>query len=148
MVLARASLGLPCNLSIGRNGQPDAWLSHLQTLVQGMLGLQNDILGWEQDVHMGNRLNAIQVLIRDGMSASTAFHSVLRFHNELVRVLAVQRFRLGCSTSRCCTFNKTTVQTRPAWDIYVDMIVGFGNAMVNWMLSSGRYQLQTKSPSK
>ena len=128
MVLARAALGLPCDLGTGPDSSSTVWLSQVQYLVQAILGLQNDILGWEKDFQTGNQLNAIQVLIRDGTPASTAFQHVLHTHNQLVRVL------VGCQAPPGALYEQSS------WKTYLNVIFGFGSAMAEWMLSSRRYQ--------
>jgi hypothetical protein len=53
--------------------------------MQAILGLPNDILGWEKDYTADNPRNAVEILIKGGQKTSTAFEDVLTSHNGLVQ---------------------------------------------------------------
>ena len=137
MILARASLGLPCHLSVGPGGG-EAF--DIQALVQVILGLQNDILGWEKDHQTNNLLNSIQVLVRDGIAPDAAFIHAVDSHNLLVRDLT---HRASLTIGRLGTLlpKQEHLLRRRMWAVYIKTVVGFVNAMAEWMLRSRRYQL-------
>ncbi|KAI9777776.1 MAG: hypothetical protein M1839_008571 [Geoglossum umbratile] len=149
MVLVRASLGLPCNLDYGTDRTSDDRIHQVQTLVQSVLGLQNDLLGWEKDHKTKNPLNAVEVLIRDGMEASDAYSEVLQSHNNLMRVLL--------QVAQQLMFSSTEMMQSAGFlghEVYLfamlanlRITVGFGSAMAEWMLSSRRYVAEKKACS-
>lgn len=134
MLLARVSIGLPCDLTIC-----PGIVSEIQTIIQAILGLQNDLLGWQKDFQTDNPLNAVQVLIRDGGSAHTAYKAVLQMHNSLVRTL-VHRANLAFGYSLRRDTQEGKFHDPKAWELYIRVLVNFGNAMAKWMLGSRRYQ--------
>jgi Terpene synthase family 2, C-terminal metal binding len=150
MVLVRASLGLPCNLDYDTDRTSDDRIHQVQTLVQSVLGLQNDLLGWEKDHKTNNPLNAVEVLIRGGMEASDAYSEVIQSHNHLMRVLL--------QVARQLMFSSTKVTHSTgflAHKVYlfaaltnIQIMVGFGSAMAEWMLSSRRYMVQNAQSSE
>ena len=132
MVLARASLGLSPSPTIPLYSCAHQFplITQLQSLTQIILGLQNDILGWEKDHLACNPLNAIAVLIRDGYDATAAFEQVLLAHNDLV----------GRLTKLAGQMKRDVGDWRELGQ-YGRVLSGFGNAMAEWMLCSGRYQV-------
>lgn len=127
MVLARACLGLSCDLELGPNSQPSVWFSHFQGLVQAILGLQRDLVGWEKNRQTNNQLHSILVLIRDGAPAERALTEAFRWHNLLVRTLVTAVKRAG--TCHCDDRPDTGVIFKDRkWSLYVEIAVGFVNA--------------------
>ena len=110
----------------------------MQSHIQTILGLQNDILGWQKDHLTQNPLNAIQVLIRDGRrgDVADAYERVLEMHNALVvRVVEMERElqqQLDGAVDGAAD---------GAVDVYAKVLLGFGNAMAGWMLGSERYRV-------
>ena len=129
MVLVRASLGLPSNLK----DVISPYISWMQVLVQSILGLQNDLLGWQKDHLEGNTLNAVEVLIRDGMPNENAFSETLKAHNAMVRSLLVL-------TEQYLANYTGTIQGSVS--TYIKIIVSFCPAMAGWMDSSMRYHAE------
>ncbi|KAH0559593.1 hypothetical protein GP486_003887 [Trichoglossum hirsutum] len=140
MVLVRASLNLPCNLDYGIDRTRDNRIHQIQTLVQAVLGLQNDLLGWEKDHRTRNPLNAVEVLIRDGVEASDAFSEVLQSHNHLMRVLLRSARQLMISSTEMHGAGFVAHEAYLLASLAnLRITVGFGSAMAEWMLSSKRY---------
>jgi hypothetical protein len=140
MVLVRASLNLPCNLDYGIDRTSDNRIHQIQTLVQAVLGLQNDLLGWEKDHRTQNPLNAVEVLIRDGVEASDAFSEVLQSHNHLMRILLRATRQLIVSSTEMRTADPVAHEAYLFASLAnLRITVGFGSAMAEWMLSSRRY---------
>ena len=129
VVLFRASCSLPTDLS-----RPflstSSTLSQLQLLLQALLGLQNDILGWEKDHRQSNPLNAVEVLISHGMPIAPAFHTVMDAHNDLMRLYVALAAEY---------LNETTGPLKEQAKVYVALLTNCGNAMATWMMSCGRY---------
>ncbi|KAF8467317.1 hypothetical protein BDZ91DRAFT_141473 [Kalaharituber pfeilii] len=108
MVLAKASLRILGNMSpMGNPLSPDYQsfqyrendladdLTRLETTMQCVLGLQNDILGWEKDHKEGLNLNCVQILIAKSRSSNNvvctrALNTAIEAHNQLV-VSAISR---------------------------------------------------------
>ncbi|PUU74539.1 hypothetical protein B9Z19DRAFT_1068132 [Tuber borchii] len=63
-------------------------LAKLECLLQLIMGLQNDIIGWEKDHKTETPLNTIQILIKGGKKPIKALSQVIAMHNELVGHLA------------------------------------------------------------
>ncbi|KAI9764176.1 MAG: hypothetical protein M1840_008658 [Geoglossum simile] len=149
MVLVRASLGLACNLDYDTDRTSDDRIHQVQTLVQSVLGLQNDLLGWEKDHRMKNPLNAVEVLIRGGMEASDAYSEVLQSHNHLMRVLLRVAQQLMFSSTKM--MQNTGFLAHGVYLVAaltnIRIIVGFGSAMAEWMLSSRRYAVENPRSS-
>ena len=91
-----------------------------------ILGLQNDVLGFDKDFATGNPLSAVQLLIRDGMDKKKALGQIVRHHNRLVAdmMAEVDRFE-GTEEERA----------------YVAAASGWPNAMAMWMMSCQRYKV-------
>ncbi|KAI5840521.1 hypothetical protein DFP73DRAFT_633880 [Morchella snyderi] len=174
MILAKASLNL--DLTMSNFGNPlredqtpasnhrrgyDATLAKVERLLQLIMGLQNDILGWEKDFTLSNPLNAIQILILHGATPTTAFADVVETHNELVRQLFhygerawIESLTAGDDTgvpggatvrTNCSSFMTPAPAPRqrlmPDEDVqsYLELIMGFANGMACWMAVSRRY---------
>ncbi|KAG9230052.1 isoprenoid synthase domain-containing protein [Amylocarpus encephaloides] len=129
MVLARAGLGLPTNLDNLFNCPR---INQMQVLVQGITGLQNDILGWQKDHTEKNTMCAVEILIRDGMPLKEAFKQALESHNVVLRALLTLAECGGQPPAG-------------GWDLYVRVLVGFTHAMAMWMLTSKRYRVMTEN---
>ncbi|MCJ1228636.1 hypothetical protein MMC12_005297 [Toensbergia leucococca] len=115
MVLARASLFL----------SPSVPHTALHSTIPLILGLQNDILGWQKDHLASNPLNAVEVLIRDGWEEDSAFACVLEGHNALVRGLSEdEKDKIG-----------------GVHGDYEVLVKGMANAMGEWMLGCERYRV-------
>ena len=123
MVLLRASLGLPSALDTTAY----CHINQMQVLVQAILGLQNDILGWQKDHEEGNALNAVEILIQDGKRPKDAMVQILDAHNDIVQLLLILARPPYLDTT---------------WMTYIRTILSSCNAMAEWMLSSRRYQTQ------
>ncbi|KAI9734611.1 MAG: hypothetical protein M1834_002212 [Cirrosporium novae-zelandiae] len=139
MVLVRADLGLDPRLEMEPKcvpNTPDGSMSQLQFTVACVLGFQNDLLGWEKDHSSGNELNTAEVLIRDGYDMHTAVQALLDAHNHLV--VQIQEMSDAVSSNL-----ETCGNDMMAWQKYMDVIVGFGHGMADWMLSSDRYQIDS-----
>ncbi|KAI5820136.1 hypothetical protein BZA77DRAFT_240289 [Pyronema omphalodes] len=109
LILARTDLGLsPAVSALGNPLSPEyeyilasnddtkvSCLRKVECMLQIIMGLQNDILGWEKDFKQKNPLSAIQVLIANGSKHSSAIGRVVNAHNELVR-RCIQHAQLVC----------------------------------------------------
>lgn len=91
-----------------------------------ILGLQNDLLGFDKDFSSRNPLSAVQLLIRDGMDKKAALLRIVRHHNRLVTEMLteVDRFE-GSEGERD----------------YVAVASGWALGMAQWMLSCQRYKV-------
>ncbi|CAG8953246.1 hypothetical protein HYFRA_00003449 [Hymenoscyphus fraxineus] len=126
MVVARAGLGLPTSLP--NTYRVSSRISQMEVLTQSILGLQNDLLGWQKDHVEGNPMCCVEILIHDGMGLKEAFAETLGAHNELVRALLAFAELGG-------TLNGAS----DGWTTYVKVLVSFCNAMAVWMMVSKRY---------
>ena len=117
LVLLQASFGLPATTET----LVSAPLRNLSLV----LGLQNDILGFDKDFVSGNYLSAVQLLIRDGMEKKKALLRIVNFHNRLVAEMMLGADGLGGSESE-----KNYVAVASSWP----------NAMAQWMVSCERYK--------
>ena len=118
LVLLQASSGLPAcsdTLTVGP-------LENLPLI----LGLQNDILGFDKDFSSGNPLSAVQLLIRDGMEKKKALLRIVGHHNRLVTEMMTEADGFE--------------GTGPEKD-YVTAASRWPNAMALWMLSCERYKV-------
>ncbi|KAK4891167.1 hypothetical protein LTR27_010241 [Elasticomyces elasticus] len=129
MVLFRAQLDLPTDLTVSLASGSEK-LGQLQLLLQAVLGLENDILGWEKDHQEQNPLNAIEVLISGGEHKSGAFHKVLDAHNDLMRVYLALAVEYLAEIE-----GSESAQARR----YLACMGSCGHAMAEWMMSCGRY---------
>jgi len=130
MVLIRASLGLPTTLDIAISPR----IKQIQILVQAVMGLQNDLLGWQKDHTQGNPLNAVEILIRQGFLEEEAFVEVLSAHNDIIHsLLYLSAFK---------SFSVELEFQENPWPRYIRTIVSFCEAMAEWMLSSRRYRTE------
>lgn len=91
-----------------------------------ILGLENDVLGFDKDHTANNPLSAVQLLIRDGWSRKRSLLRIADHHNSLVKelVMARNQFR-GSEVER----------------LYVNTAASWPNAMTEWMLSCERYKV-------
>lgn len=91
-----------------------------------ILGLENDILGFDKDHNANNPLSAVQLLIRDGLIKKRSLLRIADRHNSLVKelVMARNQFR-GSEAER----------------FYVNTAASWPNAMIEWMLSCERYKV-------
>ncbi len=91
-----------------------------------ILGLQNDLLGFDKDFSSGNPLSALQLLIRDGVDKKKALLQILTLHNRLVaEMLAeVEHFE----------------GTENEYD-FVSVASRWPHAMAKWMMSCERYKM-------
>ena len=117
LVLLQASFGLPAT---SQTLLP-APLRNLPLI----LGLQNDILGFDKDFVSGNSLSAVQLLIRDGMEKKKALLRIVSLHNRLVAEMLLEAQGFEGSVSE-----KNYVAAASAWP----------NAMAQWMVSCERYK--------
>ncbi|KAK5735832.1 hypothetical protein LTR17_007844 [Elasticomyces elasticus] len=129
MVLFRAQLDLPTDLTMSLASGSEK-LGQLQLLLQAVLGLENDILGWEKDHQEQNPLNAIEVLISGGEHESGAFHEVLNAQNDLMRV-----YHSLAAEYLAEIEGPEMAQARR----YLACMISCGHAMAEWMMSCGRY---------
>lgn len=115
-------LGASCGLSITSDTLTTGPLVNLPLI----LGLQNDILGFDKDHIVDNPLSAVQLLIRDGWTKKKALMRIVSVHNRLMKemVLAGNLFRGS-----------------KAEEQYVRMAASWPNAMTEWMLSCERYKV-------
>ena len=137
MVLARASLKLPTNLSnhgfllrnrVLRKPVTPNPLEQMEILVQLIMGMENDIFGWEKDHKLDNQLSAIEIPLSQGMNAQQAFTSALQVHNGLVgQLLAVCQYKETNSTKL---------------DTYQKILLGFPYALAAWTSGAKRYQVR------
>jgi hypothetical protein len=125
MVLVRASLGLPATLHIA-----PPCIKQMEVIVQAVMGLQNDLIGWQKDHTEGNQLNAVEVLIRQGYSREEAFAETLSAHNNLVQSLL------------CLSELDSTATNVTYWTMYICTTISFCEAMAEWMLTSRRYRIE------
>ena len=91
-----------------------------------ILGLENDVLGFDKDYATGNPLSAVQLLIRDGMDKQTALLRIVGHHNTLVTEMMAEVNR----------FEGPEAEQR-----YVAVASRWLNAMAKWMLSCQRYKV-------
>jgi hypothetical protein len=130
-VLFRAGLDLPCDMReqlSSSNGN----LARMQLILQSVLGLQNDIIGWEKDHRQSHRLNCIEILIGSDDPPRHAFRAGLDAHNELLMLFLALRQRYLIDIAKRST--NLTAELK-----YVDLLTNFGHAMADWMISCGRY---------
>jgi len=132
-VLFRQTLGLPCTLSVPLVSTPKL-LGQMQTILQAVLGLQNDILGWEKDHKQGHPLNAIEILISHGMPMMDAYQTVTDAHNDLIRILVALRADALNETMRREGSDRGTT--------YVELLINCGHALAEWMMKCRRYVLE------
>ena len=118
LVLLQASFGLPVSSRTLTTGP----LENLPLI----LGLQNDLLGFDKDFATGNPLSAVQLLIRDLMEKKKALVRVVGHHNRLVAEMMAEVDR----------FEGTDAEKG-----YVAAASGWPNAMAKWMLSCQRYKV-------
>lgn len=166
LILSRADLGL--SPTVHRAGNPLetslptslAFLTPLrkvEILLQLIMGLQNDILGWEKDAATENPLSAIQIEIAQGRSARVALTHTVRTHNELVKhcmkyaemvwekpmdaECAYQHKRHGSLST--AGWKSRTAMDNEAENVrrYLQLILGFANGMAMWMAVSKRYMV-------
>ncbi len=122
---------------IGTQKSAKSLVVSFQRRVQAVLGLQNDIVGWEKDRQTNNQLNSVQVLIRDGIPAEVALAQVIQWHNQLVTGLVMEvAFR---AVGPHGGLDVRDGMQHDNWVLYCRIVVGFVNAMAEWMLSSKRY---------
>ena len=90
-----------------------------------ILGIQNDLLGFDKDSVSENPLSTVQLLIREGMDGKAALLRTANFHDRLVAHLM-----------------KKADQTKPAAAVlnYVAAASRWPDAMAQWMLTSPRYK--------
>ncbi|CAZ85945.1 unnamed protein product [Tuber melanosporum] len=102
MIITRASLGLDPTLSPFGNPLAADYqdllltskksnrnnLAKVECLLQLIMGLQNDIIGWEKDHKTKTPLNTVEILIKDGKKPTRALAQVIAIHNKLVEHLA------------------------------------------------------------
>lgn len=119
LVLLQASFGLPASSETLTTGP----LKNLPLI----LGLQNDILGFDKDFSTSNPLSAVQLLIRDGMDKKKALLRIVGHHNRLVTEMVGQVGRFEGSNG--------------AVRDYVVVAVGWPDAMAKWMMSCERYKV-------
>ena len=91
-----------------------------------ILGLQNDLLGFDKDVSSKNPLSAVQLLIRDGMEKREALLRIVGHHNRLVTEM----------TAEADGFEGTDEERE-----YVAAALAWPKAMAMWMLSCQRYKV-------
>ena len=115
-------LGASCGLSVTSDALTIGPLVNLPLI----LGLQNDILGFDKDHIVDNPLSAVQLLIREGFPKKKALTRIVSVHNRLMKemVLAGELFRGS-----------------KAEEEYVNMATSWPNAMTEWMLSCERYKM-------
>lgn len=118
LALLQASFGLPASsesLTIGP-------LRNLPLI----LGLQNDILGFDKDFSSGNPLSAVQLLIRQGMDKKKALLRIVGLHDRLTMEMMVEAEH----------FEGTDAERD-----YVAAASRWPNAMARWMVSGERYKV-------
>ncbi|CAF9907068.1 MAG: hypothetical protein ALECFALPRED_003056 [Alectoria fallacina] len=115
-------LGASCGLSVTSDTLTAGPLTNLPLI----LGLENDILGFDKDHNANNPLSAVQLLIRDGLIKKRSLLRIADRHNSLVKelVMARNQFR-GSEAER----------------FYVNTAASWPNAMIEWMLSCERYKV-------
>ena len=118
LVLLQASSGLPASSGTLTTGP----LQHLPLI----LGLQNDLLGFDKDFATGNPLSAVQLLIRNGMEKKKALLRIVGRHNRLMTEM----------TADADHFEGTDAEKG-----YVAVASAWPNAMAKWMLSCQRYKV-------
>ena len=117
LVLLQASFNLPATSAT----LVAAPLRHLPLI----LGLQNDILGFDKDSVSGNALSAVQLLIRDGVEKKKALLRVVGLHNGLVAEMMSEAEGFGGDEAE-----RKYVAAASAWP----------NAMARWMVGCERYR--------
>lgn len=118
LVLLQASFNLPPS-------SETLILAPLKNLPM-ILGLQNDILGFDKDNLTANPLSAIQILIRDGMEKKEALLRIVGLHNRLVMEMMVEADRFEGTAAE-----KSYVAAASTWP----------NAMALWMMYCDRYKV-------
>lgn len=163
LILTRADLGLMP--TVHKAGNPLAtsgcnlpgpsnlsYLRKIETLLQLIMGLQNDILGWEKDAVTNNPLSAIQIQIAEKGSRSTVQVVVKTAdtHNELVKQCMKYAELLwekpgvneGVRFGRLGDWGSVgEVEEREKVKRYLQLILGFANGMAMWMAVSKRYMV-------
>jgi hypothetical protein len=130
-VLFRAGLGLPLHLNSSL-GSADNSLIKMQFIMQSILGLQNDIIGWEKDHKAGHKFNAVEILVNKGILPVQAFDKVLSSHNDLMKLFVSLRKQYMKDIIHSRQESLTELQN-------LELITNFGHAMVQWMVGCGRY---------
>lgn len=115
-------LGASCGLSVTSDTLTASPLVNLPLI----LGLQNDILGFDRDHAGENPLSAVQLLIRDGWTKKKALMQIVDHHNHLVKEMVMARNQFRGSEAE---------------EQFVNMADAWPNAMTEWMLSCERYKL-------
>lgn len=115
-------LGASCGLSVTSDTLTASPLVNLPLI----LGLQNDILGFDRDHAGENPLSAVQLLIRDGWTKKKALMQIVDHHNHLVKEMVMARNHFRGSKAE---------------EQFVNMADAWPNAMTEWMLSCERYKL-------
>lgn len=93
-----------------------------------ILGLQNDLLGFEKDFIKKNPLSAVQLLIRDGWQPKNVYQKVMATHNILVgnMIHDVENAKRDLKEDE---------------RLYVSVAASWGNAMAEWMIGCERYKI-------
>lgn len=91
-----------------------------------ILGLQNDVLGFDKDFASGNPLSALQLLIWDGMNGKKALLRLVNHHNQLVTEMIREAEELDGADAA-----KDYVSAAATWP----------HAMAVWMISCERYKV-------
>ncbi|KAI9891535.1 MAG: hypothetical protein M1814_002658 [Vezdaea aestivalis] len=130
MVLVRMSLGLRTDLGQSTLCDPcPPEICQIEGITQAVLGLQNDIIGWDKDVQKSNQLNAIEVLVRNGLSRQEAFREMMDLHNKLVSMGSTVALSSG-------------KKSRQKWTLYLRTLSTFQRGMANYMLMAKRYLVE------
>ena len=98
------------------------------SLLPMILGLENDLLGFEKDHKKHNPMCAVQVLMREGRGIGEAYQRTLDLHNVLVREMAAEVQKALPGLDR---------QNRR----YFNVALSWPAAMSEWMLNCPRYKV-------
>ncbi|TGZ81634.1 hypothetical protein EX30DRAFT_251685 [Ascodesmis nigricans] len=167
-ILARADIGLPATVSSFGNPLASKYndliadgtegklttIRKIECLLQTILGLQNDILGWEKDAATNNPLSAIQVLIKQGVHQAIAVNDVIGVHNSLVFECVTKAQEMWNEPTNCQHVDGVIVKSNRFFEffrasslkkeedevrLYLQVILGFAHGMAHWMAVSKRY---------
>ncbi|CAD6572154.1 MAG: hypothetical protein ASARMPREDX12_004970 [Alectoria sarmentosa] len=108
-------LGASCGLSVTSDTLTAGPLANLSLI----LGLENDVLGFDKDHTAKNPLSAVQLLIRDGWTTKRSLLRMAHYHDSLVKELVMARNQFRGSDAVRLIQIPTLITTHPQTPIYL-----------------------------
>ena len=152
MIFARADMGLPTKLSTAgfkleqggcvhvSQDNVEGLFERIEILVQCIMGIENEIFGWEKDHANSNPLNVVEILIEQGFSALAAMNDAIEVHNVLTdRILElaeVLKKKMSLEEDR----NHTGNYLNEKWSRYLDLVIGMPHGLMAWSITTRRYK--------